>query len=60
MLCRPCHNTVHATLNEKELEHAYNTVESLARHPEIAKFVGWVRKQATDRRVAVKKPRYSQ
>ena len=55
MLCRPCHSTVHATLSEQELEQSFNTIESLAEHPEIAKFVGWVSKQTTDRRVSVKK-----
>jgi hypothetical protein len=57
MLCRPCHSTVHATLSEQELEAAYNTLDALAQHPEIAKFVGWVSKQPVDRRVAVKRPR---
>lgn len=57
MLCQPCHSTVHATLSESELEAAYNTIEDLAQHPDIAKFVRWVRKQSPRRRVAVKKPR---
>ena len=57
MLCRPCHSTVHAHLSEQELEDAYNTVETLAAHPEIAKFAAWVSKQPVDRRVAVKRPR---
>jgi hypothetical protein len=57
MLCEPCHNTIHANLSEAELEAAYNTLEDLAQHPEIAKFVRWVRKQSSHRRIAVKKPR---
>ena len=57
MLCRPCHATVHATLTEKELEESFNTLNALAGHPEIARFVAWVRKQPVDRRVAIKKPR---
>ncbi|MEM9346340.1 MAG: hypothetical protein AAGB26_06970 [Planctomycetota bacterium] len=57
MLCRPCHSTVHAILTEQELEQSYNTIESLAKHPEIAKFVAWVRKQPLTRRIAVKRPR---
>lgn len=57
MLCRPCHATVHATLSEQELEAAYNTLETLAAHPDIVKFVGWVKKQPIDRKVAVKRPR---
>lgn len=57
MLCRPCHSTVHATLDEKALEQAFNTVESLSSHPEIARFVGWVRKQPVDRRVSIRRPK---
>ena len=57
LLCRPCHSTVHATLSEKELEDVFNTIDALKAHPEIAKFAGWVKKQPTDRRVAVKRPK---
>jgi len=57
MLCRPCHSTVHATLSEKELEAVFNTIDALAQHPEIMKFVAWVRRQSIDRRVAIKRPR---
>lgn len=57
MLCRPCHSTVHATLSEQELEQSFNTLQALASHPDIARFVGWVKKQPTDRKVAVKRPR---
>jgi hypothetical protein len=57
MLCQPCHSTVHATLSESELEAAYNTIEALSQHPDIAKFVSWVAKQSTKRRIAVKPPK---
>lgn len=56
MLCRPCHATVHATLTEKQLEESFNTLQTLSSQPEIARFVGWVRKQPVDRRIAVKRP----
>ena len=54
MLCRPCHKTVHATLSEAELAEVYNTVEALRDHPEIERFVRWVRKQPVDRRIGVR------
>lgn len=57
MLCQPCHSTVHAHLSEAELEATYNTIQALSQHPEIAKFVSWAKKQPTDRRIAVKRPR---
>ena len=42
-LCRPCHNVIHHTFTEKQLEREYNTVEKLLAHPEIAKFVAWLK-----------------
>ena len=42
-LCRPCHKQVHALLDEKELERAYNTVEALRAHDGIATFIDWIR-----------------
>ncbi|UCF66232.1 MAG: hypothetical protein JSV80_10560 [Acidobacteriota bacterium] len=44
-LCRPCHRHVHVTFDEKQLDRSYNTIEALAAHPEIERFVSWVRKQ---------------
>jgi hypothetical protein len=56
MLCRPCHSTVHAQLSEKQLEQGYHTLDALADHPDIARFVAWVRKQRPGRRIAVRRP----
>lgn len=42
-LCRPCHKQVHAVLTEKELEREWNTVPKLLQHPEIERFVAWIR-----------------
>lgn len=44
-LCQPCHRHVHAVLGNKELERDYNTVETLRSHPEVEKFVAWIRKK---------------
>lgn len=57
MLCRPCHKQVHATISEPTLAAEFNTLDKLAGHPEIARFVDWVKKQPTDRRVAVRRTR---
>lgn len=56
LLCQPCHSTIHATLSEQELEQAYNTIDTLANHPEIARFIQWVSKQHATRRIIVKRP----
>jgi len=42
--CRPCHGQVHALFTEKELERTYNTLEKLREHPEVIKFIQWIRK----------------
>ncbi len=41
-LCRPCHDNIHATFTEKELEVEYNTIEALAAHPDIARHTRWI------------------
>src|SRR5688572_12709873 len=43
--CRPCHNHVHALFIEKTLERDFNTLEALASHPEVARFVIWIRQK---------------
>lgn len=40
-----CHDKIHHTFSEAELAHHYNTIERLLTHPEIIKFVKWVKKQ---------------
>jgi hypothetical protein len=44
-LCAPCHRHVHATIPNKELEREYNTLEALKAHPEIDKFVEWIKRK---------------
>ena len=55
MLCRACHKTVHATLSERELAESYHTIQALREHPELAKFIAWVRRQPPGRRIAVRR-----
>jgi acetylglutamate synthase len=43
MVCESCHSKIHATISEKELELFYNTTELLKDHPEIKKFVKWIK-----------------
>jgi 5-methylcytosine-specific restriction endonuclease McrA len=51
MLCRACHQYVHTLLTEKELERGFNTIDRLREHPEIRKFVDWVRNKPAGLRV---------
>lgn len=43
-----CHSKIHHTFSEKELEETYHTWEALRSHPEIEKFVAWIRKKAPE------------
>lgn len=54
-LCKPCHKTVHATLTEQELAEHYHTIERLAEHEAIAKFVAFVSKQPPGAHVVVRR-----
>jgi len=58
LVCRSCHNQIHATLSEKELEFDYNTLEKLLAHPDVAKYVAWVRKRNISGKISVKKKRH--
>lgn len=43
-----CHRKIHSVLTERELARSYSTPEALRAHPEIARFVNWVRKRPPD------------
>ncbi|HEX8641954.1 MAG TPA: HNH endonuclease [Allosphingosinicella sp.] len=43
-----CHRTIHATLTNKELERGYAGAAELRLHPDIAKFIKWVRDKDPD------------
>ncbi len=40
-----CHDKIHATLSEQQLARDYATIDALLAHPEIARFVGWVKRR---------------
>jgi hypothetical protein len=54
LLCRPCHAQVHAVLDNATLMQQYATVEALAMHPDIARFVAWIRDKPTGLKVTVR------
>jgi len=45
LLCGACHRQVHALLSEKELERGYHTLAALREHPEVRKFVEWIKRK---------------
>ena len=47
-LHRICHAAIHATLSEKELARQYNTIERLREHPQLRRFIVWVRRKSPE------------
>lgn len=39
-----CHEKLHHTFSEREMQHYYHTIERLLEHEEIQKFVKWIKK----------------
>lgn len=56
-VCRPCHKNIHATLDNKELERDYNTLDALKAHPDIQRFSQWVAAKPPDAHVRVRSRR---
>jgi hypothetical protein len=52
-----CHRMIHRVFSEKELASAYADPEAVRAHPEIARFVAWVRKQPPEYLDWPKEPR---
>lgn len=44
LICRPCHDSIHANFTENELRDFYSTKEKLLESEEIQKFIKWRRK----------------
>ena len=43
-----CHRMVHRVLDERTLARDYATAEALRSHPEIQRFIAWVKKKPPD------------
>ena len=46
-----CHTKIHSVFSERELFQYYHTPERIRNHPEMEKFIKWVRKQPPNFRV---------
>jgi len=51
-ICRDCHDAIHATFDNKQLEKEYATVDALMAHEGLAKMIRFIAKQ--DGRVRVR------
>jgi hypothetical protein len=47
-LHRICHRQLHALFSENELARDYHEVEALRQHPQMARFLDWVRRKPDD------------
>ena len=47
-VCRPCHSHIHTILSEKELAISFNNRTALLQHPDIQRFVEWIRKRPAE------------
>jgi hypothetical protein len=56
-LHRICHAAIHAALSEKELESQYNTIEQLRAHPQLSRFIAWVRPKPAEFWSRTRRPR---
>jgi hypothetical protein len=43
MLCRPCHDQLHATFTNEELREEYDTIEALQEAERLADYLSWIR-----------------
>ena len=45
LMHRACHKQIHALFTETELARQYSSIEALQAHPEIARFINWVKQK---------------
>ena len=48
LLHRICHRQIHALITESELARSYFSVDALLQHPELIKFLSWVKRKPPD------------
>ncbi|KGP90773.1 hypothetical protein N780_03645 [Pontibacillus chungwhensis BH030062] len=54
-LCKACHKQIHALFTNAELAGFYNTIERLRDHPDMEKYIKWVKKQDPQKKITIKK-----
>ena len=53
-ICSACHRQIHSLFDNKHLAQELNTLEKLKNDPDLHKFVSWIKKQKTDKRIQVR------
>ncbi|CAM3636805.1 HNH endonuclease [Polynucleobacter brandtiae] len=57
LLHRLCHRQIHALLTETQLARHYPSIEALSAHPEIIKFIDWVKDKPADLNATIRRSR---
>jgi hypothetical protein len=57
LMHRACHKQIHALFTETELARQYSSIEALQSHPEIAKFINWVKQKPNDLNLQTRRSR---
>ena len=57
LLCRACHKKIHSLFTASELARTYCSIEALAAHPEIARFIDRVARRPSTVDVRVRRRR---
>jgi hypothetical protein len=53
-VCKPCHAMIHRIFSNRDLEQNYDDLEKIKNHPEVIKFVAWVKKQDPNKRIKIR------
>jgi hypothetical protein len=56
-LCSACHRQIHVLFDNATLARELSTIKALRQHPQMARFVRWVRKQQPGRGIKVRRAR---
>lgn len=53
-LCSACHRMIHRIFTNLELEKEYNNLPWIKNHPEVSKFLTWVKKQDPNKKIKIR------
>jgi len=56
-ICSACHRQIHALFDNKHLAEELNNPDKLRNEPQMQKFLAWIRKQSSHKRVKVRRQR---
>jgi len=54
-ICSPCHKQIHILFTNKELAESLHSADLLKSHPAMDKFLKWIAKQSTDKKVRTRR-----